>query len=44
LALGRLVERGLRKGVLGGKRVLLVGDTASVSIIQRRLDRSREQS
>jgi Undecaprenyl-phosphate glucose phosphotransferase len=40
LALGRLVERGLRKGVLGGKRVLLVGDTASVSIIQRRLDRS----
>jgi Undecaprenyl-phosphate glucose phosphotransferase len=42
LVLGGLVGLGLRQGVLGGRRVLLVGDAPSVSIVQRRLYRSSQ--
>ena len=37
LALGRLVTLGLQKGFLGGKRVLIVGDAASVIYATQRL-------
>jgi Undecaprenyl-phosphate glucose phosphotransferase len=37
LLLARFLARGLSKGTLGGKRVLLVGDAASVAYIGRRL-------
>ncbi len=37
LALGRFVEVGLKRGFLGGKRVLIVGDRNSVSFVERNL-------
>ncbi|WP_088342905.1 MULTISPECIES: undecaprenyl-phosphate glucose phosphotransferase [Rhodomicrobium] len=37
LVLGRLIAWGLQRGALGGKRIIVVGDAASVAYITRRL-------
>jgi Undecaprenyl-phosphate glucose phosphotransferase len=39
LIAGRLIETGLRRQILGGRRTMLIGDNASVGFIKRRLHR-----
>jgi Undecaprenyl-phosphate glucose phosphotransferase len=42
LSMTRIVERSLRKGRLGGKRVIVVGEAATASDLVRRLERGTQ--